>query len=137
MSACGVLCSDCPAYLGETRGSAYQSQVVEAWHRIYGRDEQASDISCGGCLGPSNEVFYTSRGCRARLCCLAKGFSSCAQCPKEACEDLEEAQSVWDEVPQQITRISASDFETYARPYCDHRPRLAAARIAFRAMRLE
>ena len=137
MSACGVLCSDCPAYLGETRGSAYQTQVAEAWHRIYGLNEPPSSISCGGCLGTTEDLFYTSRACKARNCCLTKGFSSCAECPEQGCELLEKAQSVWDEVPQQITRISASDFETYARPYCDHRPRLAAARMAFRAAKLE
>ena len=133
MSACGVLCTDCPAYLGETKGLAYQQQVAEAWHRIYGLNEVASNISCSGCLGPFEEVFHTSRQCKARDCCLAKGFSNCAECPDLSCEILEKAQSVWDEVPEQISRISASDFETYARPYCGHRQRLAAARTAFRA----
>jgi hypothetical protein len=132
MSACGVLCSDCPAYLGAARGIAHQERVVEAWHRIYGLDEAPEHISCSGCLGSDDELFYTSRTCQARQCCQSKGFSSCAECPEETCAKLEKAQSVWDEVPKFIHNLSTADFESYARPYCDHRQRLASARAEFR-----
>jgi hypothetical protein len=132
MSACGVLCSDCPAYLGATKSIAHQKRTVEAWHRIYGRTESIEQISCGGCLGTDEEVFYGSRTCKARLCCRSKGFASCAECLVESCEELEKAQSVWDEVPAQINKLSAADFAAYAQPYCGHRERLAAARAEYR-----
>ena len=132
MSVCGVLCSECPAYLGEAKGIAHQRRTVEAWHRIYGLNETAEHISCVGCLGTDEELFYTSRNCAARGCCRSKGLSSCAECPVETCADLEKAQSVWDEVPALVDKLSASDFAEYALPYCDHRKRLAAARLAFR-----
>jgi len=128
MSACGVLFSECPAYLGAAKGIEHQVRTVEAWHRIYGLNETAEHISCGGCLGTDEEVFYTSRNCGARRCCQSKGFSSCAECPEESCTLLEKAQSVWDAVPNLATTLSPSDFATYAQPYCDHRKRLAAAR---------
>ncbi len=131
MSACGVLCSECPAYQGSKKGIEHQRRTVEAWQRIYGLNETVEHISCGGCLGPDEEVFYTSRSCKARRCCRSKGFSSCAECPNESCADLEKAQSVWDEVPNLINVLSSADFAVYARPYCDHRKRLAAARAAF------
>ena len=129
MSACGVLCSECPAYLGAAKGIKHQKRTIEAWHRIYGLNETVEHLTCGGCLGPDEEVFYTSRNCKARRCCRSKGFSSCAACPEESCEDLEKAQSVWDDVPNLIDKLSPSDFATYAQPYCDHRIRLAAARV--------
>ena len=128
MSACGVLCSDCPAYHAAEQGVAFQRSVVEAWRRIYGLSEVPKHISCAGCLGPDDELFHTSRNCAARRCCRGKGFSTCAECPKESCPDLVKAQSVWDEVPQLAEKLSASDFAAYARPYCGHRERLAAAR---------
>jgi hypothetical protein len=34
MSACGVMCSECPACLAATKGVAHQQRTVEAWHRI-------------------------------------------------------------------------------------------------------
>ena len=128
ISACGVICSNCPAYLGATKGIDHQMQTVEAWHRIYGLNETIEHITCGGCLSQDEEVFYTSRTCKARNCCRSKGFSSCAECPEENCADLEAAQAVWDSVPDLVDKLSAADFATYALPYCNHRPRLAALR---------
>jgi len=133
MSACGVLCSDCPAYHGAEKGSDHQARVVEAWTRIYNRPEPPEKIACEGCLSSNVEVFYTSVGCKCRLCCLAKGYASCAECPQEGCSLLEEAQSVWDGVPSIGARLSPEDYDLYARPYCAHRERLAAARVVFRA----
>ncbi len=128
MSACGVICSDCPAFSAPSKGVEYQKQVVEAWKRIYSLDEVPEHIACGGCLGTDEDLFYTSRSCQARRCCRSKGLNSCAQCLEQECPDLEKAQSVWDEVPLLASKLSPADFETYARPYCNHRTRLEDAR---------
>jgi hypothetical protein len=128
MSACGVLCSDCPAYLGVAKGVEHQKCTAAAWQRIYGLSEQFENISCGGCLGPDGQLFHTSRKCKARQCCRSKGFRSCAECPAEQCPDLEKAQSVWDEVPELAKKLSTEDFAVYALPYCGHRARLSKAR---------
>ena len=130
MSACGVLCSDCPAYFGAARGVAHQKQTAAAWLRIYGLNETVENISCGGCIGTDDQLFHTSRTCKARRCCRSKGFTTCAECPVEQCPDLEKAQSIWDEVSDLAKVLSCQDFATYARPYCDHRRRLAEARRA-------
>ena len=131
ISACGVICSACPAYLGATKGIDHQKLTVEAWHRIYGLNETLEHITCGGCLSPDGEVFYTSRACKERICCRSKGFSSCAECPEESCADLENAQTVWDSVPELVDKLSATDFATYALPYCKHRQRLLSLRAEF------
>jgi hypothetical protein len=128
MSACGVLCSDCPAYLGNLKGVAHQAATADAWFRIYGRSEKAEVITCGGCLGPDDAVFYTSLRCTARKCCRSKAFTSCAECGVRPCPALERAQSVWDGVPKLAATLAEADFITYAQPYCGHRHRLAAAR---------
>ncbi len=127
MSACGVLCSQCPAYIARTKGKRYQERTAEAWRRIYGLEARAEDISCGGCLGPDDQLFHSSLKCRARHCCLSHGLTSCAECLNETCADLEAAQAVWDGVPALAGRISRADFATYAEPYCGHRERLMEA----------
>jgi hypothetical protein len=132
MSACGVMCSECPAYRAAGKGVAHQRRTVEAWRRIYGLTETAEHISCGGCLGPDDELFHTSRGCEARRCCRDKGFENCAECPKESCRDLERAQAVWDGVPQLAATLSPADCERYAQAYCGHRERLASTRASRR-----
>lgn len=130
MAACGVMCSDCPAYRGDTRGLAHQERTVAAWRRIYGLNETTEHISCGGCFGPDEELFHTCRKCEARRCCRSKGFVTCADCSVEACPALETAQSVWDGVPDLVNILSPEDFAEYAQPYCGHRQRLADARKA-------
>lgn len=130
MSACGVLCSDCPAYFADAKGVAHQERTASAWQRIYGLNETRQNISCGGCLGPDDQIFHTSINCKARRCCRSKGFATCAECPVEHCPDLEKAQSLWDGVPRLSKTLSHADFITYAQPYCDHRRRLAEKRQA-------
>ena len=131
MSACGVICSDCAAYSAASRGFAYQKEAAEAWRRIYGFQVEPEQMSCGGCHSSDDEVFHSSVRCTARRCCLAKGLNSCAECLEKSCELLARAQSNWDAVPEIGAKLSASDFEKYARPYCGYRERFEAARRAF------
>ena len=133
MSACGVLCSDCPAYQGNLKGVAHQERTAAAWRRIYGLNELSANISCSGCSGPESELFHTCRDCDARRCCHAKGFQTCAECSMEACSELEKAQSLWDGVPHLVSTFSREDFILYAQPYCGHRRRLAEARRVTRS----
>ena len=132
MSACGVLCSDCPAYHGKSKGIEHQERTAAAWLRIYGLNEPPGNISCAGCSGPESELFHTCRDCEARRCFQSKGFRGCAECSVESCPDLEKAQSLWDTVPDLARNLSREDFILYAQPYCDHRRRLADARQATR-----
>ena len=37
---------------------------------------------------------------------------------------------MWDQVPELAKGLSREDFVTYAQPYCDHRRRMAEARLA-------
>ncbi|HTR22777.1 MAG TPA: DUF3795 domain-containing protein [Terriglobales bacterium] len=130
ISACGVICSDCPAYRAAEKGIAHQKRTAEAWLRIYERKERYEDVSCGGCPSSDDEVFHTSRPCQARRCCISKRFASCAECPVENCVDLERAQSVWDGVSEIASTLSQPDFVSYAEPYLDPRGRLNKARRA-------
>ena len=132
LSACGVLCSKCPAYHAQEKGLRHQKRTVEAWQRIYRLHVPIERLSCCGCLGPDEEVFHTCRRCKARICSRSKGFKSCAECPKESCAMLEKAQHGWDRVPKLEKKLSRTDFNIYARPYCGHRERLASARTTFR-----
>lgn len=134
MSACGVICSDCAAFLAASKGLSFQKEAADAWCRIYGFQTDPEKMSCGGCAGSDEQVFHTSLGCAARRCCLSKGFNSCAECPTDSCDLLARAQSNWDTVPEIGGKLSRSDYEKYAQPYCGHRERFEEARRAFRAL---
>lgn len=132
ISACGVLCSSCPAFGGKAKGIEHQKRTAAAWKRIYRLKETATSIDCGGCQGPEDQLFHTCSRCKAQRCCRTKGLRSCAECGVESCELLEKAQAVWDGVPKLVKTLSREDFRIYAQPYCDHRRRLERARRAVR-----
>lgn len=134
ISACGVLCSGCAACHGEVNGPEHQKRAAAAWHRIYGLKVTPDQMVCGGCQGPDEEIFHSSRTCKARNCCRSRGFANCGECGSaSSCPMLEKAQSVWDGVPEIAATLSPADFEAYARPYLDHRRRLDAGRGAPRS----
>lgn len=133
ISACGVLCSSCPAFHGKARGIEHQKRTASAWKRIFRLSEKPEALTCGGCLGPEDEVLHYCRNCKAQQCCRAMGFRSCAECPVESCTLLEKALAVWDGVPKLEKKLSRSDFVKYAKPYCGHRERLERARKTARS----
>jgi hypothetical protein len=122
MSACGVICSACPAYLaGQSNDPAGRERVAAAWHEIYGLNFGPEAIACGGCLGSDEAVFCTSRKCSARRCCRLRGLASCAACADRPCADLERAQSIWDGLEEKAKTLPESAFKEFVLPYCHAR----------------
>jgi hypothetical protein len=125
MSACGVICSECPACLaGQSNNPAERERVATAWHEIYGLNFGPEVLSCGGCLGSDEAVFVTSRKCSARCCCRSRGLASCAACAARPCADLERAQSIWDGLEERATTLPESVFKEFVLPYCHARQRV-------------
>jgi len=128
MSACGVLCSSCPAFHGREKGLEHQKRTAAAWKRIYRLTMKAEDITCGGCQGLENELLGSCGKCKAQQCCREKGFRSCADCRVKSCARLTKAQAAWDGVPKLVRILTHADFVRYAQPYCGHRERIEQQR---------
>ncbi|HUJ45478.1 MAG TPA: DUF3795 domain-containing protein [Opitutaceae bacterium] len=127
MSACGVICSECPAFLaGQAKDPAACERVAGAWHRLYGLDFGPDVLSCGGCLGSDEDLFFTSRKCAARRCCRSRGLASCAACADRPCADLERAQSAWDGLEERAQTLPEPVFREFVLPYCHARERVPA-----------
>ena len=125
MSACGVICSACPAYLaGQSNDPADRERVATAWHEIYGLNFGPEAIACGGCLGSDEAVFCTSLKCSARRCCRSRDLASCAECADRPCADLERAQSNWDGLEEKAKSLPESTFKEFVLPYCHARRRV-------------
>ena len=128
ISACGVVCARCPAFLaGRAKDPAARERVASAWHELYGLDFGPDVISCGGCLGPDEDVFCTSRNCSARRCCRSRGLRGCAECPDRPCAELERAQSVWDGLEERAATLPGPVFREFVQPYCHARRRVPRA----------
>ena len=125
LSACGVICSQCPAFVaGQSADPAARTRVAAAWHEIYGLSFGPEVITCGGCLGPDEEVFITSRKCAARSCCRARGLANCAACADRPCAKLEQAQTNWDGLEERAPTLPAPVFRAFVQPYCHARQRV-------------
>ncbi len=128
MSACGVICSDCPAYVaGQSKDPAARERVAAAWHELYGLNFNPDVITCGGCLGSDEALFFTSRKCAARRCCRSRHRANCAACADRPCTDLERAQSNWDGLEERAATLPGATFREFMLPYCGARRRVPSA----------
>lgn len=85
---CGLICSECPAYLATQKNDdAERRKVAEMWSKEFNADMSFEDINCDGCI--SNErVFHHCNVCEIRLCGKEKGIPNCGYCDDYACEKL-------------------------------------------------
>ena len=128
LSACGVICSQCPAFVaGQSADPAARARVAAAWHDLYGLNFGPEAIACGGCFGPDEAVFPTSRQCAARRCCRDRGMVNCAVCGDRPCARLERAQTNWDGLEERATTLPEPVFREFVLPYCHARQRVPPA----------
>jgi hypothetical protein len=87
---CGLVCTDCPAYV------ATQANDWEALERLaarareeYGQpDATAESNLCDGCLSDSTRLCGYCDVCEVRACAMALKLANCAHCPEYACDKL-------------------------------------------------
>ena len=111
---CGLVCSDCPAYVAtQTNDPAALERVAAQWREAFNAPEITADsIICDGCLGTNGgRLSGYCATCDIRACGLERGVVNCAHCDDYACAKLEgfwgqasEARTVLDEIRGQLNR---------------------------------
>lgn len=88
---CGLVCTDCPAYIATQADDRTALEPVAArWRKEYNAPGISIEaISCDGCLGGDGRKFSHCFECEIRACGAARGVANCAHCPAYACEELE------------------------------------------------
>ncbi|MFP4344375.1 MAG: DUF3795 domain-containing protein [Anaerolineales bacterium] len=87
---CGLICTECPAYLAtQTDDDAARARVVAQWTEAYGLEGLAvSDVNCDGCSARSRLSNFCYE-CPIRKCAEARALPNCAHCEDyEGCEHL-------------------------------------------------
>jgi hypothetical protein len=102
VACCGLVCSDCPAYIATQAGDAAALERVAAqWRDEYGSpDATADSVICDGCMVESEQHCYHWHECDIRVCGAERGVANCAHCSDHACDRLE---SFFDSVPDART----------------------------------
>ncbi len=105
---CGLVCSDCPAYVAtQSNDPAALERVAAQWRQEFDSpDITADSILCDGCLGVNGgrRIGYCDT-CQIRACALERDVVNCAYCSEYACDKLEgffahaaDARTVLDEI---------------------------------------
>jgi len=59
ISYCGLLCSDCGAYIATVADDdEKRAEVARQWSEMYEANLSPSDINCEGCLSDGPRVFH-------------------------------------------------------------------------------
>jgi hypothetical protein len=88
---CGIVCTDCPAYIATQSGERSELQrVAERWEKEYHLETVTiEDVTCDGCLGQEGCKGSHCHECEIRACALALNVENCAHCEDYSCEKLD------------------------------------------------
>jgi hypothetical protein len=87
---CGIVCSDCPAYIAtKANDQAALEAVAAQWREEYNVPNiTAKSVLCDGCLSGPNKVWHCAE-CDIRICGIAQNVANCAYCVDYPCGKLE------------------------------------------------
>lgn len=88
---CGLICTDCSAYLATQAGDPDAlARVAASWEQEYDVENVTlQDVTCDGCLGQDGRKGAHCAECDIRACGVARAVANCAHCPDYTCEKLE------------------------------------------------
>ena len=86
---CGIICSDCEAYIATQANDVEGlARVADRWNREYSLECTVDDMWCDGCLGEGRRIATYCAGCEIRACAIARGHINCAYCKEYYCDKL-------------------------------------------------
>jgi hypothetical protein len=88
---CGLVCTDCPAYVAtQADDRVALEQVAAQWRQEYNApDITVESVICDGCLGDSGRKCSHCAECDVRACGVVRGVANCAHCDDYGCEKIE------------------------------------------------
>jgi hypothetical protein len=88
ISMCGLVCSECPAYLATQAGDEDRVREIAAqWSKEFGSDVRPEHVWCDGCLAEGRKCGHCAQ-CEIRACGTKRGVSTCAACADYGCKIL-------------------------------------------------
>ena len=88
IAPCGIVCTECPAYLAtQADDNEQRAKVAKDWSKQYNADIKPESINCDGCISGARHFSHCDE-CPIRRCCVEKKLENCAHCEEYACEEL-------------------------------------------------
>jgi hypothetical protein len=89
VAVCGLICSECPAFIATQKNDEWERRkVAETWSKDYKVDLKPADINCLGCIIDTEKLFNYCKVCEIRKCGKEKKVNNCAYCTEYACDKL-------------------------------------------------
>jgi hypothetical protein len=90
IAVCGLICTDCPAYVAsQADDRAALERVAAEWRQAYNAPNiTVESVVCDGCLDGGRKCDHCGE-CDIRACGVALGVANCAHCSDYGCEKLE------------------------------------------------
>ena len=91
VAICGLICTECPAYIAtQADDLAAKERVAAEWREAFGLPEiDIGFVTCDGCLSVDGRLGGYTGQCPVRACGLERRVVNCAHCPDYACQKLE------------------------------------------------
>lgn len=85
---CGLLCTECPAFLAtQANDTAKAQETADQWSKAFNVQVSVEDIWCDGCLAEGRKCAHCG-DCEIRACAKEKGVVNCAHCDTYPCAPL-------------------------------------------------
>ncbi len=87
---CGLVCSECPAYIAtQADDRAALEQVAAQWREEYEAPTiTVESVICDGCLGTTGRKCSHCSECNVRACAMGRAVVNCAHCDDYGCETI-------------------------------------------------
>ena len=88
---CGLVCSDCPAYVAtQANDQAALEKVAAQWQQEFNAPNiTVESIICDGCLDSGRKCSHCAE-CQIRACGVERGVANCAHCANyNTCDKLQ------------------------------------------------
>lgn len=87
---CGLVCSECPAYVAtQADDRAALEQVAAQWREEYNAPEiTVESVICDGCPGAAGRKCSHCFECEIRACAMGREVVNCAYCDDYGCETI-------------------------------------------------
>lgn len=85
---CGLVCTECPAYIAtQADDRAALERVAAQWREEFNAAGlTAESVICDGCLGTTGRKFGHCSECEIRACAMGRSVINCAHCDDYGCE---------------------------------------------------
>ncbi len=115
---CGYRCDLCPAFRANVHGPEDRERASDGWFKYFGFRIPPEQICCDGCCDKRPKARRIDKSCPIRPCAIARGMSTCAECPDCGCKQFESRTVTRAWVEQRTgAPVPPRDYRRFVLPY--------------------